>query len=47
MVTPAVQKRTKIVTVNGRQQKQVVQVANLRGKFKQKGKHYQPPFLIH
>lgn len=37
MVTPAVQKRTKTVTVNGRQQKQVVQVANLRGKFKQKG----------
>lgn len=35
--TPAVQKRTQVVTVNGRQQKQVIEVANLRGKFKQKG----------
>lgn len=36
-VTPAIQKRTQVTTINGRQQKQVVQVANLRGKFKQKG----------
>lgn len=36
-VTPAVQKRTQVITVNGRQQKQVIAVANLRGKFKQKG----------
>ena len=36
-VTPAIQKRTQVVVVNGRQQKQVTQVANLRGKFKQKG----------
>lgn len=36
-VTPAVQKRTEVVMVNGRTQKQVVQIAELRGKFKQKG----------
>ena len=36
-ITPAVQKRTQVVLVNGRTQKQVVEVANLRGKFKQKG----------
>lgn len=36
-VTPAIQKRTQDVTINGRSQKQVVQVANLRGKYKQKG----------
>ena len=36
-VTPALQKRTEVVTINGRQQKQVVEVANLKGKFKQKG----------
>lgn len=35
-VTPAIQKRTETITVNGRQQKQVIQVANIRGKFKQK-----------
>lgn len=37
MVTPAIQKRTEVVTINGRTQKQVIEVANLRGKFKQKG----------
>lgn len=36
-VTPAIQKRTEVVTINGRTQKQVIQVANIRGKFKQKG----------
>ena len=36
-VTPAVQKRTQVVFINGRTQKQVVEVANLRGKYKQKG----------
>lgn len=36
-VTPAIQKRTQVVVINGRSQKQVVEVANLRGKFKQKG----------
>lgn len=36
-VTPAVQKRTISDTINGRSQKRVVEVANLRGKFKQKG----------
>lgn len=36
-VTPAVQKRTQVVMINGRTQKEVVEVANLRGKFKQKG----------
>ena len=36
-VTPAIQKRTQVQMVNGRTQKQVVEVANLRGKFKQKG----------
>lgn len=35
-VTPAIQKRTQVVMVNGRTQKEVIQVANLRGKFKQK-----------
>jgi len=36
-VTQAIQKRTEVTTVNGRQQKQVVEVASLRGKFKQTG----------
>lgn len=36
-VTPAIQKRTQVVMINGRTQKQVVEIANLRGKFKQKG----------
>ena len=36
-VTPAIQKRTQVVMINGRTQKEVVEVANLRGKFKQKG----------
>lgn len=36
-VTPAIQKRTEVVMINGRTQKQVIEVANLRGKFKQKG----------
>lgn len=36
-VTPAVQKRTQVVMVNGRTQKEVIEVATLRGKFKQKG----------
>lgn len=35
-VTPAIQKRTQTQTINGRPQKQVVEVANLRGKYKQK-----------
>lgn len=36
-VTPAIQKKTQVQMVNGRTQKKVVAVANLRGKFKQKG----------
>lgn len=36
-VTPAIQKRTTISTVNGRQQKTEMIVANLRGKFRQRG----------
>lgn len=36
-VTPAIQKRTQVTTINGRTQKEVIQVANLRGEFKQKG----------
>lgn len=36
-VTPAIQKRTQVVMVNGRTQKEIIEVANLRGKFKQKG----------
>ena len=36
-VTPAIQKRTEVQTINGRTQKIFVQVATLRGKFKQKG----------
>ena len=36
-VTPAIQKRTQTTVINGRSQKEVVEVANLRGKFKQKG----------
>ena len=36
-VTPAIQKRTEVTLINGRTQKGVVQIANLRGKFKQKG----------
>lgn len=36
-VTPAIQQRTEVVTINGRTQKEVVEIANLRGKFKQKG----------
>lgn len=35
-VTPAIQKRTETQTINGRIQKVVMEVANLRGKFKQK-----------
>lgn len=35
-VTPAIQKRTEVTMVNGRTQKSVVEVANLRGKFRQK-----------
>lgn len=35
-VTPALQKRTQVTMVNGRTQKEVVQIASLRGKFKQK-----------
>ena len=35
-VTPAIQKRTQDKMVEGRTQKEVVEVANLRGKFKQK-----------
>ncbi len=36
-VTPAEQFRTTVSTVNGRQQKTETKVADLRGKFKQKG----------
>lgn len=36
-VTPAIQKRVTYTTVNGRQQKTMTIVANLRGKFKQRG----------
>lgn len=36
-VTIATQKRTEVVMVNNRTQKQVIEVATLRGKFKQKG----------
>ncbi len=36
-VTHAIQKRTQVTTINGRTQKEVIQVANLRGKYKQKG----------
>ena len=36
-VTPAIQKRTQVNMINGRTQKAVIEVANLRGKFKQKG----------
>lgn len=36
-VTPAIQKRTTIITVNGRQQKTEAIVAELRGKFRQRG----------
>ena len=36
-VTPAIQKKTIVAVVNGRQQKSVEAVANLRGKFKIKG----------
>ena len=36
-ITPATQKRTQVNMVNGRTQKSVVEVAQLRGKFKQKG----------
>ena len=36
-VTIATQKRTQVVTINGRTEKNVVEVATLRGKFKQKG----------
>lgn len=36
-VTPAIQKRTQVELINGRTQKSVVEVATLRGKFKQKG----------
>lgn len=36
-VTPAIQKRTQVTMINGRTQKIVVEVANLRGKYKQKG----------
>ena len=36
-VTIATQKRTQVVMVNGRTQKEVIEVATLRGKFKQKG----------
>lgn len=36
-VTPAIQKRTQVTLINGRTQKEIVQVANLRGKYKQKG----------
>ena len=35
-VTPAIQKRTQVTMINGRTQKEIVQVANLKGKFKQK-----------
>lgn len=36
-ITPATQKRTEVNIVNGRTQKAVVELAQLRGKFKQKG----------
>lgn len=36
-VTLAIQKRTTTKIVNGRTQKEVVEVANIKGKFKQKG----------
>lgn len=36
-VTPAIYKKTQVNFVNGRTQKSVVQVATIRGKFKQKG----------
>ena len=36
-VTIATQKRTQVTLVNGRTQKEVVEIATLRGKFKQKG----------
>lgn len=36
-VTPAIQKKTRVEMVNGRTQKIAVEVATLRGKFKQKG----------
>lgn len=36
-VTPAIQKRTEVQLINGRTQKVVVEIALLRGKFKQKG----------
>lgn len=36
-VTTAAQKRTQVVMVNGRTQKEVVEIATLKGKFKQKG----------
>ena len=36
-VTPAVQKRIEYATVNGRQDKTFTEVANLRGKFRQRG----------
>lgn len=36
-VTKATQKRTQTILINGRTQKEIVQVAELRGKFKQKG----------
>ena len=35
-VTPATQKRASVTTINGRTQKTFVEVAQLRGKFKQK-----------
>lgn len=38
-VTPAAQYRTTVTLVNGRTQKADTLVANLRGKFKQKGSH--------
>lgn len=36
-VTPAIHKKTQVQMINGRTQKEAVEVANLRGKFKQKG----------
>ena len=36
-VTPAIHKKTNVEMVNGRTQKDVVEVATIRGKFKQKG----------
>ncbi len=36
-VTPAIQKKTQVQMINGRTQKIAVEVATLRGKFKQKG----------